>query len=162
MAKNDRGMVTGDPVTYQIPAPAGGVQMETFIPWTLVKRGVRRQVITPIDAPEHFEKEAVVERSARKQVKVSPSVRALGLAHYWQRLLDEGKYRSLTDIAATEGVDLSQASRTAQLTRLAPEIVESCFSDRLGAPKLEQLARVSLAGTWADQSSLIRNKPQGR
>jgi len=38
MAKKDKGMMTGEPVTYQIPAPAGGVQMETFIPWTLVKR----------------------------------------------------------------------------------------------------------------------------
>ena len=75
MAKNDKGMMTGDPVTYHIPAPAGGVQMETFIPWTLVKRGVRRQVITPIDAPEHFHKEAVVERSARKQAKDSPLIR---------------------------------------------------------------------------------------
>ena len=135
MAKNDRGMVTGEPVTYQIPAPAGGVQMETFIPWTLVKRGVRRQVITPIDAPEHFEKEAVVERSARKQVKDSPSIRALGLAHYWQRLLDEGKYRSLTEIAAAEGIDLSQASRTAQLTRLAPAIAESCMLEGRGGLK---------------------------
>ena len=95
MARKDKGMLTDTPVTYQIPAPVGGVQMETFIPWTVVKRGVRRQVITPIDAPEHFQKEAVVERSARKQVKDSPSIRALGLAHYWQRLLDEGKYRSL-------------------------------------------------------------------
>ena len=77
MAKNDRGMVTGEPVTYQIPAPAGGVQMETFIPWTLVKRGVRRQVITPIDAPEHFQKEAVEEQSARKQAKNNPLIRAL-------------------------------------------------------------------------------------
>lgn len=162
MARKDKGMLTGTPVTYQIPAPAGGVQMETFIPWTLVKRGVRRKVITPIDAPEHFEKEAVVERNARKDAKDSPLIRSLGLAHYWQRLLDEGKYRSLTDIAVMEGVDLSQASRTAQFTRLAPEIVESCFSDRLGAPKLEELARVCLAGTWADQSSLIRNRPQGR
>lgn len=162
MAKNDRGMVTGDPVTYQIPAPAGGVQMETFIPWTLVKRGVRRQVITPIDAPEHFEKEAVVERSARKQVKDSPLIRALGLAHYWQRLLDEGKYRSLTEIATMEGIDLSQASRTAQLTRLAPHIVESCLFDGRGGPKLEQLARVCLVRTWADQTSFIPSGPQGR
>lgn len=156
MAKNDKGMLTGDPVTYQIPAPAGGVQMETFIPWTLVKRGVRRQVITPIDAPEHFEKEAVVERSARKQVKDSPSIRALGLAHYWQRLLDEGKYRSLTEIAAAEGMDRGQVSRTAQLIRLAPEIVESCLSDDRGGPKLETMARACIADTWTDQSSLIQ------
>lgn len=57
------------------------------------------------DAPKHFKKEAVVERSALKQVKHSPSIRALGLAHYWQRLLDEGKYRSLTEIATAEGID---------------------------------------------------------
>ena len=162
MAKNDRGMVTGRPVTYQIPAPAGGVQMETFIPWTLVKRGVRRQVITPIDAPEHFQKEAVVERSARKHAKDSPLIRALGLAHYWQRLLDEGKYRSLTEIAAAEEMDRGQVSRTAQLIRLAPEIIESCFSAGPGEPKLEQLARVCLASKWANQSSLIQGWPQGQ
>ena len=162
MAKNDKGMLTGTPVTYQIPAPAGGVQMETFIPWTLIKRGVRRQVITPIDAPEHFEKEAVVERSARKHAKDSPLIRALGLAHYWQRLLDEGKYQSLTEIAAAEGSDRGQVSRTAQLIRLAPEIVESCLSEGRYGPKLETLARVCLANTWTDQSSLIQGRPQGQ
>jgi hypothetical protein len=162
MAKNDRGMLTGDPVTYQIPAPAGGVQMETFIPWTLVKRGVRRQVITPIDAPEHFEKEAVVERSARKQVKNSPSIRALGLAHYWQRLLDEGKYRSLTEIAAVEGIDLGRASRTAQLNRLAPEVIQSCLSAGSSNPKLDVLIRICLVRSWADQSAQISSGSQGR
>lgn len=156
MAKNDRGMVTGDPVTYQIPAPAGGVQMETFIPWTLVKRGVRRQVITPIDAPEHFRREAVVERSARKEVKDSPLIRALGLAHYWQRLLDEGKYRSLTEIAANEGIDLGRASRTAQLARLAPGIVDDCLSARRAGSKLDDLARACLKGSWADQRTSLK------
>ena len=160
MAKNDRGMVTGEPVTYQIPAPAGGVQMETFIPWTLVKRGVRRQVITPIDAPEHFQKEAVVERSARKQVKDSPSIRVLGLAHYWQRLLDEGKYRSLTEIAAVEGIDLSQASRTAQLARLAPEIIQSCLTAGRDVPKLDEMARVCLAFSWIDQRATRESEQQ--
>lgn len=118
MAKKDTGMMTGEPVTYQIPAPAGGVQMETFIPWTLVKRGVRRQVITPIDAPEQFQREAAVERSARKQAKDSPLIRAMWLAHYWQRLIDDGKYRSLTEIAAIEGIDLGQVRRVGQLLGL--------------------------------------------
>ena len=162
MAKNDKGMVTGKPVTYQIPAPAGGVQMETFIPWTLVKRGVRRQVITPIDAPEHFQKEAVVERSAREHAKDSPLIRALGLAHYWQRLLDDGKYQSLTEIAAAEEMDRGQVSRTAQLIRLAPEIVESCLPEGRCGPKLATLARVCLANTWTDQSSLFQGRPQGQ
>ena len=158
MAKNDKGMMTSEPVTYQIPAPAGGVQMETFIPWTLVKRGVRRQVITPIDAPEQFQCEAAIEKIASKDAKDSPLIRALGLAHHWQRLLDEGKYRSLTEIAVLEGVDLSQVSRIAQLTRLAPEIVESCLSDGLGDAKLEQLARVCLAGNWIGQKATLNSK----
>ena len=33
-----------------LPLPAGGVQMETFLPWTLVRRGLKKQVITPLDA----------------------------------------------------------------------------------------------------------------
>lgn len=148
-------MVTGDSVTYQIPAPAGGLQMETFIPWTLVKRGVRRQVITPIDAPECFQKEAVVERSARKEAKDSSLIRALGLAHYWQRLLDEGKYRSLTDIAVMEGIDLGHASRIAQLARFAPEIVQDCLSAGRSGSKLNELTRASGAVTWVNQTSLI-------
>lgn len=161
MARKDKGMLTGTPVTYQIPAPAGGVQMETFIPWTLVKRGVRRQVITPIDAPEHFQREAVVERSARKEAKDSPLIRALGLAHYWQRLLDEGKYRSLTEISALEGIALSQASRTAQLTKLAPEIVKSCLPIGRVGPKLEVLSRVCLTSMWVEQILLVPSEPQG-
>lgn len=156
MAKNDKGMMTGDPVTYQIPAPAGGVQMETFIPWTLVKRGVRRQVITPIDAPEHFEKEAVVERSARKHAKDSPLIRALGLAHYWQRLLDEGKHRSLTEIASIEGMDRGQANRISLLTRLAPEIIQSCLSDHQSGAKMESLAKACQAVTWNDQTPILK------
>jgi hypothetical protein len=30
-------------VTYEIPDPAGGVKLETFIPWTLVKRGAKKK-----------------------------------------------------------------------------------------------------------------------
>ena len=162
MAKKDKGMMTGKSVTYQIPAPAGGVQMETFIPWTLVKRGVRREVITPIDAQEQFQMEAVVEQKMRKQTKDSPLIRALGLAHYWQRLLDEGKYRSLTDIATIECIDLGQVSRTAQLFRLAPEIIESCLSGVHDDAKIEQLARVCLAGGWGDQTSVLASRREGR
>ena len=54
MSRKHRGQVKGDPVTYQLPGPAGGVQLETFMPWTLVKRGVKKQVITPIDVPQAF------------------------------------------------------------------------------------------------------------
>jgi len=49
------------------------------------------------------------------------------MAHCWQRLLEDGKYRSLAEIAA-EGIDRGQASRIAQLARVAPGIVKDCMS----------------------------------
>lgn len=156
MAKSNKGVMTGEPVTYQIPAPAGGVQMETFIPWTLVKRGVRQQVITPIDAPEHFQLEAVLERSARKQAKDCPLIRTLGLAHYWQRLLDDGKYRSLTEIARVEGLDLAQASRIARLTALSPAIVTASIDSKNAEFTMETLARCVRVQEWGAQSKLVK------
>ena len=65
MSKQHRGRFKGDPVTYQLPNPAGGVQLETFVPWTLVKRGLKKQVITPLDAPQEFLSEATREREDR-------------------------------------------------------------------------------------------------
>lgn len=63
MAKKDIGRVTADPVAYQISAPAGDVRIQTFISWTLVKRGVMREVITPIDSTEQFAEEAEEKRT---------------------------------------------------------------------------------------------------
>lgn len=48
MSKKNRGRFRGDPVTYQLPSPAGGAQLETFVPWTLVKRDLKKRVITPL------------------------------------------------------------------------------------------------------------------
>jgi hypothetical protein len=155
MAKKDKGLMTGDPVTYPIPSPAGGVQMETFIPWTLVKHGVKKQVLTPLDAPEAFREEAVKMRQSRKAAQDLPLIRALGLAHYWQRLLDDGTYRSITEIAAVEGLDLGQASRIARLMQLAPEIVEDCLAGGDNGLALEHLNRRSFPVDWAAQRLML-------
>lgn len=151
MAKKDKGVLTGKPVTYQIPSPAGGVQMETFIPWTLVKRGVKREIITPLDAPQAFTMEAAAERTKRKAAQNTPLMRSLGLAHYWQRLLDEGKFRSITEIAAAEGMDLGQVSKIARLTQLAPDIIEDCLARTDNGLALEHLMRRKLPGDWGAQ-----------
>lgn len=150
MPRKDKGVLTGDPVTYRIPSPAGGVQMETFIPWTLVKRGVKRQIVTPLDAPEQFRDEAEAARRQRQAAQDSALLRALGLAHHWQRLLDDGRFQSLTEIAAAEGMDLGQASRMARLTQLAPDIVEACLAGE-GRGMLARLLRHRLPVDWEVQ-----------
>ena len=124
MSKKHRGRFKGDPVTYQLPSPAGGVQLETFVHWTLVKRGLKKQVITPLDAPQEFLSEATREREARSAAQDTALMRALGLAHHWQRLLDEQRAASVAEIAEAEGMDVTQVRRVMRLTLLAPDVVE--------------------------------------
>ena len=151
-------MVVGEAVTYRIPAPAGGVQIETFIPWTFVKRGVKREVITPLDAPEAFREEAAAERQARKASQDSELVRALGLAHYWSQLLDAGKAKTLADIARLEAMNVVQVREILRLTLLAPDIIEAIVDAR--APRrltLEFLLRRSVPRDWEEQRRLVES-----
>ena len=155
MAKKDIGKLTGEAVTFQIPSPAGGVRMETFIPWKLVKRGVHREIITPLDAPQAFVDEAAQERGTRAAAQDSALIRALGLAHHWQRLLDEGRFGSMTEIAQAEGLNPGRASTIARLVHLAPEIVDACLAND-GGIALEHLIRNgSLPLDWQQQRGLI-------
>lgn len=153
MPKKTLGKQTGRPVTHALPTPAGGVRLETFVPWTLVRRGLKKQIITPLDAPQEFLSEATCEREARAAAQDSALMRALGLAHHWQRLLDEERAASVADIAEAEGMDVTQVRRVMRLTLLAPEVIERLA----GAPEivLEQVMRRPWPSTWSDQMRVL-------
>ena len=57
-------------------------------------------------------------------------VRALARAHRWTRLMESGKYASMTELAAAEKVDPSYLARMLRLTLLAPTIVEAILDGR--------------------------------
>lgn len=154
MSKKHRGHAKGEPVTYQTPLPASGVQMETFLPWTLVRRGLKKQVITPLDAPQEFLDEARRERQVREMAQDTPLMRALGLAHHWQRLLDEGRVASASDIAEAEGIDVTQVRRLIRLTLLAPKVVEHLVDSP--AAVLDGLMRCSWPVDWGDQMQVFK------
>lgn len=153
MSKKHRGRIDGSPVTYQLPAPAGGVQMETFVSWTLVKRGCKKQIITPLDAPQEFLSEAAREREARETTQDTALMRALGLAHHWQRLLDEQRLISVDEIAEAEDIDVTQVRRVMRLTLLAPEVIERLISTP--GVVLEQVMRRPWLHSWKDQSRVL-------
>jgi hypothetical protein len=159
MSKNYRGRFKGDPVTYQLPNPAGGVRLETFVPWTLVKRGIKKQVITPIDAPQQFLSEATREREARAAAQDTSLMRALGLAHHWQRLLDEQRAASVAEMAQAEGMDVTQVRRLLRLTLLAPDVLEILVNSYDVA--LESVIRRPWSSIWALQKhgcpKIVRN-----
>ncbi|WP_343548971.1 hypothetical protein [Ralstonia sp.] len=124
MTQEHLGRARCDVTTCTLPAPAGGVQLETFIPWTLVKRSLKKQIITPLDTPQAFTEQTRQEDRDRPTRHDSALARALGLAHYWQRLLEERRLTSIAQIAAAEGVDVTQVRRILRLALLAPAVIE--------------------------------------
>ena len=154
MSKKHRGRYQGDSVTYQLPSPAGGVQLETFVPWTLVKRGLKKQIITPLDAPQEFMEEARRgSRQARESAQDTALLRALGLAYHWQRLLDEQRVGSVAEIADAEEINVTQVRRLMRLTLLAPAVVEQLVGTSETA--LEQLMRCPWPTVWKDQIRVL-------
>ena len=149
-SKKHYGKQIGRPITHELPTPAGGVRLETFVPWTLVRRGLKKRVITPLDAPQEFLVEATRGRETQAAAQDSALIRALGLAYHWQRLLDEERAASVADIAKAEGMDVTQVRRVMRLTLLAPEVIERL----VGAPDivLEQVMRRPWPDIWIEQS----------
>ena len=152
-SKKHYGKQTGRPITHELPTSAGGVRLETFVPWTLVRRGLKKRVITPLDAPQEFLSEAALERKEKTAAQVSALMRALGLAHHWQRLLDEERAASVADIAKAEGMDVTQVRRVMRLTLLAPQVIEWL----VGAPDivLEQVMRRPWPNGWDEQVQVM-------
>lgn len=135
MTTRHRGRMQGPPVTRATPAPAGGVVIETFVPWKMVRRGVRKRIVTPLGEPEAFTEGADTANPSDD----APLLRALGLAHHWQRLLEEGRCGGLREIAKIEGMDLGRASRIFRLTQLAPEVIETALREGRLAVGLSEL-----------------------
>ena len=137
-------------------APAGGVDMVTFIPWTLIRRGVKREIITPLSAPKQFQAEALDAKRRNEAFTDSALVRALGLAYHWQRLLDIGKVRSMTELAEREGISKQRVSFILGLMQLAPDIVESLVrgvaSKRL---TLNYFKQNSVPVSWEAQKAMM-------
>lgn len=152
-SKKHYGKQTGRPITHELPTPAGGVRLETFVPWTLVRRGLKKRVITPLDAPQEFLAEAVQERKEKTAAQDTALMRALGLAHHWQRLLDEERAADVAKIAKAEGMDVTQVRRVMRLTLLAPEVIERL----MGAPEivLEQVMRRLWPIGWGEQMRIV-------
>lgn len=57
-------------------------------------------------------------------------LKALGRAFRWKRLLDDGTYASVSDIARTEKLDRTYVGDILRLTLLAPSMVEAIVEGR--------------------------------
>ncbi|WP_082320217.1 hypothetical protein [Ralstonia solanacearum] len=95
-------------------------------------------------------------KRGRDATQDTPLMRALGLAHYWQRLLDEQRVASVAEIAEAEGVNVTHVRHILRLTMLAPTVIA-----RLIASSETVLARVmrrSVPRTWDTETFFQRDR----
>ena len=91
------------------------------VPFTIRKRGGRKLIITPDGV------EAVPVPRARVD---SALLKALARGFRWQKMLQEGDYQTLEEIADAENINPSYVSRLLRMTLLAPDIVEAILAGR--------------------------------
>ena len=89
------------------------------VPFAIRKRGGRKLILTPDGTP------ASPPTRSRPD---SALLKALARGFRWQKMLREGDYQTLEEIADAENINPSYVSRLLRMTLLAPEIVEAILA----------------------------------
>jgi len=123
-----------------------GESIRIHIPLKFKKRGGRKEIITPDGLPDFHPGRTAYQK---------PLVIALARAHQWQRILDEGRVTSISDLAKRLKVDHAYVSRLLHLTLLAPGIIEAILNGK--EPSGLSLARLhkSFGTGWNDQRMIL-------
>ncbi len=117
------------------------------VPLKLKKRAGRKEVILT----DVFS-DGAIERMPHQEALVI----ALARAHRWQKLLDEGQFKSVSDLAREIGLDPSFAARLLRLTLLAPDIIEAILmgEEPSGLSLTTLTKKVSVV--WEEQRESMR------
>lgn len=92
-----------------------GQQRVTMVPLT-IRRKNNRKIMTPPPG------ERSVLGAGGEDI---PMIRTLGKAFYWQKLLDQGKYPTIRDLAVSMKLEQGWVAEVLRMTTLAPDIIES-------------------------------------
>jgi hypothetical protein len=123
-----------------------GKRMVVKIPLKFERSGTRKRIVAPDGAPSW---------APRSRGSDNTLVKALARAHRWRRMLEGGKYDSITELAAAEKINMSYMCRMLRLTLLSPRITEAILDGRCSAKiDLCQLVR-PLPGLWAEQERVL-------
>ena len=116
------------------------------IPMTFKTRGGRKLVVSPNGTPSWS--------TPKKQID-STMVKALARAFRWRRLLEDGVYSGIEDLARAEKINTSYVSRILRLTLLAPDIVEMILDGRQPRPLTLKILQKSFPISWKEQSNVF-------
>ena len=115
------------------------------VPVTIRKHGGRRLVVAPDGAPWS---------TPRARID-NTLVKALARAHRWKKMLDDGRYGSVTELAAGEELDRGYLGKILMLTLLAPDIVEAILDGRQPAELGVHVLREGFPVEWGEQCTRL-------
>jgi hypothetical protein len=125
-----------------------GAQRVTMVPLT-IRRKQNRKLLTPPSGS------SANVMSGGMDI---PMIKTLGKAFYWQRLLDEGKYATATDLARAFKLEPGWVAEVLRMANLAPEIIEAILDG--SQPRHLNLQtirgrRESIPRDWEEQKRLL-------
>lgn len=113
------------------------------VPFKVRKRGGRKLILTPDGSPQYPAPRARLD---------SALLKALARGFRWKRMLEEGDYQTLEDIAKAENINPSYVSRLLRMTLLAPEIMEAILAGRQPPGLTMAKAMQPFPLYWQDQT----------
>ena len=90
------------------------------VPFRIVKRGGRKEMVLPPDA------------SAARPRSDNTLIKALGRAFRWKRMMESGQFATTAELAEREGIAVTYMTRVLRLNLLAPNIVEAILDGQQG------------------------------
>lgn len=112
------------------------------IPMAFKKRGGRKVIVLPDGSHGHPQPAATIDNTM---------IKSIARAFRWQRLLENGTYACLEDIARSEKISASFVSRYHRLVLLAPDIVDAILDGRQPAQLTMKDLLDAFSVLWADQ-----------
>jgi hypothetical protein len=97
---------------------SGPTHVTVRVPMRIKRRAGRKTIVTPV----------IDGLAAPTATRADPTLlKALARAFRYQRMLDEGRYASISEMAAAEKIERGYLGSLLRLTLLAPDVVEvSC------------------------------------
>ena len=116
------------------------------IPMRFQRRGGRKRIVAP-DGSEMT--------PTTKPQPDGTLVKALARAWRWQRLLDQGVYTTVSEMADAEGINRSYVSRILRLALLAPDIIERTLMGRSDHALLLDRLEGPFPASWDEQRFVL-------
>ncbi|MBW6496163.1 MAG: hypothetical protein K0B16_16730 [Burkholderiaceae bacterium] len=112
------------------------------VPFSLVKRGGRKEMRLPDGASNHRKMDNTL-------------VKALARAFRWKRMLESGEFGTISDLAQHERIAAPYLTRVFRLAFLAPDVVEAILDGRQPPSLSLEVLRDQLPVDWLEQRASL-------